>query len=69
MKLNNPYREKAWEEEEAREGWRSGVPGPECLKAGADIDVPSGSISSLSVSPLGRKTEIHLFLVLANFTF
>lgn len=67
MQLNNPYRENAWGEEEAGKGWRSSVPGPGCLEAGAGIDVPSGSISSLSVCPVGEKQMYSLFL--ANFPF
>lgn len=67
MQLNDSYRENAWEEEETGKGWRSSVPGPGCLKAGARIDIPSGSISSLSVTPVGRK-EIHS-LVLGIFPF
>lgn len=35
MQLSNLYRENAWEEEGAGEGWRNSVPGPGCLKAGA----------------------------------
>lgn len=55
MQLNDSYRENAWEEKETGKGWRSSVPGPGCLKAGTCIDIPSGSISSLSVSLVGRK--------------
>lgn len=67
MQLNNPYRENAWQEEETGEGWRSSVLGPGCLKAGTGIDVPSASISSLSVSPVGAKQMYSL--VIPNFAF
>lgn len=67
MQLNNPHRENAWEEEEAGQGWSSSVLGPGCLKAGTGTDVRSGSISSLSVSPVGGKQMCSLDL--ANFAF